>query len=84
MALLASQDSKSQKNEFKLGLRTRDVKNTNRLRLTMYTTDFGIIDLTDQLHTVILHSKTAPFPFILTQSTLKWTLICPIDVPPVI
>ena len=91
MAILASQDSKSQKNEFKLGLRTTDVKNTDRLRLTMYTTDsvkivcdFGIIDLTDQLHTVILHSKTAPFPFILTQSTLKWTLICPIDVPPVI
>ena len=91
MAILASQDKKSQKNEFKLGLRTRDVKNTNRLRLKMYTTDslkivsnFGIIGLTDQLHTVILHSKTAPFPFILTQSTLKWTLICPIDVPPVI
>ena len=36
MAILASQDKKSQKNEFKLGLRTRDVKNTNRLRLKTF------------------------------------------------
>ena len=88
MAILASQDSKSQKNQFKLGLRTIDVKNINRLRLKMYTTDsikivwhFEIIGLIDQLHTVILHSKTAPFPSNLTQGTLKWTLVCPIDVP---
>ena len=54
MAILASQDSKSQKTEFKLGVRTRDVKNTNRLQLKMYTTDsikivydLGIIGLTD-------------------------------------